>query len=72
MYQPKNLLVTGGAGFIGSNFINYIRKFFSTPIRIINLDKLDYCSNKEGFNWYYFMEILIIFIILDVQMNTVF
>lgn len=51
MYQPKNLLVTGGAGFIGSNFINYIRKFFSTPIRIINLDKLDYCSNKEGVDY---------------------
>ena len=43
----KNILVTGGAGFIGSNFINYIlssRKDFF----IVNLDKLTYAGNLEN------------------------
>lgn len=43
----KSLLVTGGAGFIGSNFINYIlskrEDFF-----IVNLDKLTYAGNLEN------------------------
>ena len=38
----KNLIVTGGLGFIGSNFIKYlIRKKY----KIINLDKVSYSSN---------------------------
>ncbi len=43
----KNLLVTGGAGFIGSNFIRHI---LSTrdDIRVINLDKLTYAGNLEN------------------------
>lgn len=41
------LLVTGGAGFIGSNFIHYwINKF--PHDQIINLDKLTYCGNPEN------------------------
>jgi dTDP-glucose 4,6-dehydratase len=43
----KNILVTGGAGFIGSNFINYIinkRK----DIFIVNLDKLTYAGNLQN------------------------
>lgn len=43
----KNILVTGGAGFIGSNFINYILKS-ADDINIINLDKLTYAGNKEN------------------------
>lgn len=43
----KNLLVTGGCGFIGSNLINYLLKVHPN-IRIINLDKLDYCSNQKN------------------------
>lgn len=41
------LLVTGGAGFIGSNFINY---WFERHPRdeIINLDKLTYAANKRN------------------------
>lgn len=41
----KNILVTGGAGFIGVNFIRYV--FEKTPFdgRIINLDKLTYAGN---------------------------
>lgn len=43
----KTLLVTGGAGFIGSNFIRYILGRCPT-IRIINLDKLTYAGNLEN------------------------
>jgi len=39
--------VTGGCGFIGSNFINYIRDIHKDII-ITNIDKLDYCSNPEN------------------------
>lgn len=40
----KNLLVTGGAGFIGSSFINYFSHKYP-HINIINVDKLYYCAN---------------------------
>lgn len=40
----KNLLVTGGAGFIGSNFIRYILNKYSR-YRIVNLDSLTYAGN---------------------------
>ena len=43
----KTLLVTGGAGFIGSNFIRYmVRKY--DGYKIINLDKLTYAGNLEN------------------------
>jgi dTDP-glucose 4,6-dehydratase len=43
----KRLLVTGGAGFIGSNFIRLI--FGKYPdYKITNLDKLTYCGNLEN------------------------
>ena len=43
----KTLLVTGGAGFIGSNFIRYmVRK--ENGYKIINLDKLTYAGNLEN------------------------
>ena len=38
------LLVTGGCGFIGSNYIHYIFANFS-DITVINLDKLTYAGN---------------------------
>lgn len=41
------LLVTGGAGFIGSNFIRYWIKNYSED-SIINLDKLTYAGNLEN------------------------
>lgn len=41
------LLVTGGAGFIGSNFIHYILKTYP-HYKIINLDKLTYAGNLEN------------------------
>lgn len=43
----NNLLVTGGAGFIGSNFINYILDE-RDDYNIINLDKLTYAGNLEN------------------------
>jgi dTDP-glucose 4,6-dehydratase len=43
----KNLLVTGGAGFIGSNFINYILNS-RNDLFIVNIDKLTYAGNLEN------------------------
>ena len=41
--MKKNIIVTGGLGFIGSNLIEYlIRKKFN----IINIDKATYSSNR--------------------------
>ena len=43
----KKVLVTGGAGFIGSNFVRYFLD--QHPEReVINLDKLTYCGNPEN------------------------
>ena len=42
-----NLLVTGGCGFIGSNFIRYELEKYSS-INIVNLDKLTYAGNLEN------------------------
>ncbi len=43
----KTLLVTGGAGFIGSNFIRCITRKYP-EYKIINLDKLTYAGNLEN------------------------
>ena len=43
----KKILVTGGAGFIGSNFINYILNS-RNDISIVNLDKLTYAGNLKN------------------------
>ncbi|TGE33787.1 dTDP-glucose 4,6-dehydratase [Desulfosporosinus sp. Sb-LF] len=42
----KNILVTGGAGFIGSNFVKYILENYN--YYIINLDALTYAGNLEN------------------------
>lgn len=44
----KTYLVTGGAGFIGSNFIQYMFRKYDNDIRIINLDVLTYAGNLEN------------------------
>ena len=43
----KNMLVTGGAGFIGSNFIRWMLKKES-DVEIYNLDALTYAGKKEN------------------------
>ncbi len=45
--SPISLLVTGGAGFIGSNFIRYILGRYP-DCKIINLDKLTYAGNLDN------------------------
>ena len=44
----RTYLVTGGAGFIGSNYIHYMFKKYGNEIRIINVDKLTYAGNLEN------------------------
>jgi len=43
----KKYLITGGCGFIGSAFINYIFKKYK-DIKVLNIDSLTYASNKEN------------------------
>lgn len=43
----KNLLVTGGAGFIGSNFVHYVLTH-EPELTIVNLDKLTYAGNLHN------------------------
>ncbi|WP_326511625.1 dTDP-glucose 4,6-dehydratase [Clostridium intestinale] len=43
----KTYLVTGGAGFIGSNFVIYMLNKYN-DVKIINLDKLTYAGNLEN------------------------
>ena len=42
-----NILVTGGAGFIGSNFVHYMLQSYET-YKIINFDALTYSGNLNN------------------------
>ena len=44
----RTYLVTGGAGFIGSNYIHYMFEKYGEEIRIINIDALTYAGNLEN------------------------
>jgi len=44
----KNILVTGGCGFIGANFIRYMLEESGFTGRIVNADKLTYAGNPEN------------------------
>ncbi|WP_411682050.1 dTDP-glucose 4,6-dehydratase [Clostridium thailandense] len=44
----KTYLITGGAGFIGSNFIQYMFNKYKEEIFIINVDKLTYAGNLDN------------------------
>jgi len=46
-YQPKNILITGGAGFIGCNFIRYILKN-DEAVKLVNLDNLSYAGSLDN------------------------
>ncbi len=43
----KNILVTGGAGFIGANFVHYLLKA-EPQVKIVNLDALTYAGSLEN------------------------
>ena len=43
----KNIIVTGGAGFIGSNFVHYLVKNHP-DVQVAVLDKLTYAGNKKN------------------------
>jgi len=44
------ILVTGGAGFIGSNFLKYLLSNCENSCKVINLDCLTYAGNLENLN----------------------
>ena len=43
----KNILITGGAGFIGSNFLKIVTEKYPN-VNFINLDLLTYAGNLEN------------------------
>ena len=46
-FTPTSMLVTGGAGFIGSNFINHFMAG-NPECRVVNLDILTYAGNLKN------------------------
>lgn len=48
MRKLKNIMVTGGAGFIGSNFIHYLFEKTDFKGTVLNVDKLTYAGNLEN------------------------
>ncbi|NIT01381.1 MAG: NAD-dependent epimerase/dehydratase family protein, partial [Candidatus Latescibacteria bacterium] len=42
----RKIIVTGGAGFIGSNFIRHLLKVLG-DVEVINVDKLSYAGDVE-------------------------
>ncbi|MBA0624880.1 hypothetical protein Godav_010158 [Gossypium davidsonii] len=46
-YTPKNILITGAAGFIASHVANRLVRNYP-DYKIVVLDKLDYCSNLKN------------------------
>jgi dTDP-glucose 4,6-dehydratase len=47
VYDNSTILVTGGCGFIGSNFINYLFNKYKN-VKIINIDAMYYCSDENN------------------------
>ena len=46
MAKPIKIIVTGGAGFIGSAVVRYLIRFTDTTV--IHLDKLTYAGNLDS------------------------
>src|SRR3990167_3720752 len=46
-FSPKNVLITGGAGFIGSNFIRYLLAVNKT-VNVVNLDLLTEAGSLQN------------------------
>ena len=46
-FEPKNIIVTGGCGFIGSNFVHHVVREHP-GVRVTVLDKLTYAGNPEN------------------------
>ena len=78
----QNILVTGGAGFIGSNFIHYLLEK-DPEINIYNLDLLTYSGNLENLqdiqdnkNYYFFQDdisnrYMVRYILLEYNIDTI-
>ena len=47
MHSPKNILVTGSAGFIGSNYVRMMLGNYP-DVKIISLDKLTYAGDMNN------------------------
>ena len=47
IFEPKNIIVTGGCGFIGSNFVHYVVNNHP-DVHVTVLDKLTYAGNPEN------------------------
>ena len=47
MSKSKSILITGGAGFIGSHLVKKLIKDYPN-YRIVNLDSLTYASNLKN------------------------
>jgi dTDP-glucose 4,6-dehydratase len=47
LYAPRNVLITGGAGFIGCHFVRYLLRT-DRRVRIVNLDLLTYAGSLDN------------------------
>lgn len=46
-FKPKHILVTGGAGFIGANYVHYLLRS-DQAVRVVNLDAFTYAGRHEN------------------------